>query len=146
MPSPHPRETVRTFYEAIATGDPRQLAALIDDDIDWVCFGPIHILPFFGPRRGRRAVARGHRMLIEAIEIRHYAADIMVAEGDRVAALLEAAFYHHHSGNLITCRLAHFLRVQAGKIVEFRCLVDSFDLVEQLIGRPLDIAPGGRPA
>jgi hypothetical protein len=45
------------------------------------------------------------------------------------------------TGNVMSVRTSQFSRFRAGKIVEMRGVLDSFDMVEQTIGRPLDL-PG----
>ena len=48
---------VRT-YQATRLFPPEAvaMAALIDDDVDWVIYGPVQVFPFAGHRRGKGAV------------------------------------------------------------------------------------------
>jgi hypothetical protein len=45
------------------------------------------------------------------------------------------------TGKVMTVRTSQFSRFSDGKVVEMRGVLDSFDMVEQTIGRPLDV-PG----
>jgi hypothetical protein len=46
----------------------------------------------------------------------------------------------------MSIRAAQFSRFRAGKLIEMRGALDSIDMVEQTIGRSLDVSdkPGGR--
>jgi hypothetical protein len=39
----------------------------------------------------------------------------------------------------ISVRLAHFAQFKAGKLAKIRVLLDSFDLVEQALGHPINL-------
>ena len=41
------------------------------------------------------------------------------------------------TGRIIQLFVAHFLRLQSGRIVELREFIDSFDPVEQVLGREI---------
>ena len=43
------------------------------------------------------------------------------------------------SNKPISLRIAHFAQFRAGRLLNLRILVDSFDLVEQALGRPLHL-------
>ena len=42
-------------------------------------------------------------------------------------------------GRVISYRVANFVRFRDGKIVENLSLIDSFDAVEQVLGRPIEV-------
>ena len=50
------RRVVSDLYAAYLGGDGKRMAALIDDDIDWVIYEPVQVFPFAGHRRGKDAV------------------------------------------------------------------------------------------
>ena len=39
----------------------------------------------------------------------------------------------------ISVRIAHFAQFKTGRLSSIRVLVDTFDLVEQVLGRPVDL-------
>jgi hypothetical protein len=43
------------------------------------------------------------------------------------------------SNKPISLRIAHFAQFRAGKLTNFRVLVDTFDLVEQTVGYPIHL-------
>jgi hypothetical protein len=43
------------------------------------------------------------------------------------------------SNKPISLRLAHFAQFKAGRLLSLRVLLDSFDLVEQALGQPINL-------
>jgi hypothetical protein len=43
------------------------------------------------------------------------------------------------SNKPINLRLAHFARFRAGRLLNIRVLLDTYDLVEQVLGRPVHL-------
>jgi hypothetical protein len=43
------------------------------------------------------------------------------------------------SNKPISLRLAHFAQFKAGRLLSIRVVLDSFDLVEQALGRPIHL-------
>ena len=74
-------------------------------------------------------------------------------EGDRAAVLSRTSFVQRATGRTLSLRLVNFIRVQDGKIIEFREFSDTFDAVEQTVGagcrfprsRSSATSPAGRP-
>jgi ketosteroid isomerase-like protein len=60
-------------------------------------------------------------------------------EGDRAAVMLDVRFTQRATGRIIRFRVANFLRYQDGKWIEFREFVNIVDVVEQVLGRELEI-------
>ena len=50
------RAAVIDLYAAYARGDGERMAALIDDDVDFVIHAPPQVLPFAGHHQGKGAV------------------------------------------------------------------------------------------
>lgn len=134
------RAVVSAYYAAVGTADLDRVVALLADDIDWISYGPMHVFPFAGPRRGRQAVADNYRVVFESVEIRRYGPEEMVVENDRAAAIVASTVCNRRSGAVVSHRMAHFLRVEHGKLIRFRGFTDTFDLAEQVLGHPLDVS------
>ena len=131
------RTTVIELYKAYSAGDAEKVASLIHDDIDWVIHGPAHLFPFEGPRRGKAAVLETLAAIGRQFELKRYEQKLLIVEGDRAAALSEAAFVQRSTGRTLAMQLVNFLRAVDGKIIEFREFSDTFDVVEQAVGAPL---------
>jgi ketosteroid isomerase-like protein len=134
------------FYQALASRDGGRIAAYLSDDVDWMSIGPVEMLSFCGPRRGKAAVMEVFQRLIPAVaDVTSYVTDILLVDGDRAAGLNRMTARLHATGRVITCRLANFMRFRDGKICEYRSLMDSFAAVEEFIGQRLDFQQGVAP-
>ena len=129
------RATVRDLYDAYARGDDQRVAAMIDDDIDWVMHGPVQVFPFVGPRHGKADVLTALAAVAKDYALERYEPEIVIADGDRAAVLLNVAFRQRATNRLLTFRMVDLLRFRDGRVVEFREFSDTFDVVEQALGR-----------
>jgi ketosteroid isomerase-like protein len=140
-----PRSVVEAFYRDYATRDATKIAAYLDDDVQWIIGGPVDLLPFCGTHRGKAAVLDLiGRQVPAVLRTYSYVPDAILVDGDQAATLSRQSSRRAADGRSISYRVANFMRFRDGKLVENLSLVDTFDAVEQLIGRPL-VAPGGFP-
>jgi len=72
--------------------------------------------------------------------LERYEPRIIVVDGDRAAVMSDVAFQQRSTGRTVSTQLANFLRFRDGKLVEFREFANTFDLVEQALGRFIDVA------
>jgi ketosteroid isomerase-like protein len=133
------RAAVEEMYEAYRRGDADRIAAMLDDDIDWIIYAPVQVLSYTGARRGKAAVLAAIGDISKSFSLERYDPQVTVIEGDRAAVMSEAAFTQRSTGRRLRMRIAHFLRFRGGKLVEFREFSDTFDVVEQVLGRWLDV-------
>jgi ketosteroid isomerase-like protein len=135
------RPIVEAFYQASAARDVERLMSLIADDVDWLVQGPVDIFAFFGQRHGKAAVREGYREIARRLEITGYQVEVLLVDGDRAAALIRLTSIVRATGKTMSVRTSQFSRFRAGKIIEMRAVLDSYDMVEQTIGRALDVTP-----
>lgn len=133
------RGIVRELYDAYAKGDGARIAPLIHDDVDWLIYAPVDVFPFAGARRGRDAALGALADLAASYDLHSYIPEIMIVDGDRAAVISDAHFVQKSTGRALRFRLANFLRFQDGRVIEFREFVDTFDAVEQALGRELSL-------
>jgi uncharacterized protein len=133
------RATVREIYDAYARGDAERVASLLHDDIDWVIHEPVGVFPFAGPRRGRDAVMQALAAIAEQYALQSYKPEIMIVDGERAAVMSDVSFVQRATNRVLRFRVADFLRLQDGRVIEFREFANSFDLVEQALGRELSL-------
>ena len=133
------RATVDAFYKAYAAGDADTFSALIHDDINWIIYGPVQVFPFTGPRHGKQAVLDALTGIAKDFALERYVPQIVIVQGDRAAVLSNAAFKQRSTNRTVSLRLADFIRLSEGKIIELSELFDSFDAVEQALGRWLEV-------
>lgn len=133
------RAALYNLYEAYERKDFQTMAGLIDDHVDWVMYGPAQILPFEGARRGKSDVLATLADMTRALELERHIPELVLVEGERAAAICEVAFRQRATGRMVRLRLANFLRFRDGRLVEFREFSDTFDAVEQVLGRSIAV-------
>jgi ketosteroid isomerase-like protein len=133
------RASVRELYGAYGRREFDRLAALIHDDIDWVFFAPVGVFPFAGPRHGRAAVLEALARIAQDYLLESYTPEILIVEGDRAAVMSDVTFRQLSTQRTLRFRVANFLRFQDGLLIEFREFANTFDLVEQALGREFDL-------
>lgn len=133
------RDFIAALFDAHRRRDLDGFAALIHDDIDWIIHGPIEVFPFAGLRRGRPAVLQALAVMGLSYSLESYEPDFVIVEGDRAAIMADVGLAQRASGRLLRFRSANFLRVRDGRMIEFREFADSFDQVEQALGRLVEL-------
>lgn len=133
------RAAVRDLYDAYGRRDFVRVAALIHDDVDWVIYAPVAVFPFAGPRHGRAAVLQAMAGIAEIYSVEKYTPEVVIVDGDAAAVMSDASFRQRATGRLIRLRIANFLRFAGGHVIEFREFLNSYDAVEQALGRELQL-------
>ena len=84
------------------------------------------------PRCCRRSAAIGEQYALQS-----YKREIMIVDGERAAVMSDVSFVQRATDRTLRFRVANFLRLQDGRIIEFREFMNTFDVVEQALGREL---------
>jgi ketosteroid isomerase-like protein len=71
--------------------------------------------------------------------LENYQVEITIVEDDRAAVISDVSFTQRATNRLLRFRVANFLRFQDGRLIEFREFSNSFDVVEQALGRELNL-------
>jgi ketosteroid isomerase-like protein len=129
----------RALHQAINERRTEEFEALIDEDVDWAIYGPIDMFPFLGARRGKEAVLEVIRQIADNVRVRRFDRETIMLGVDSAASMLRYSFTALDSDKPISLRLAHFAKFKAGRLLSIRVLVDTFDLVEQALGRPINL-------
>lgn len=129
------RAVVLALQDAFSKADYARMAALYDDEIDWLFHGPVSIFPEIGHRHGKVEVFKAFEALNKLYRFDRYALGHLVAEGDWAAGIADVTMTQRASGRTIQCRVASFHRVRDGRLIEYRGFNDSFDAAEQVLGR-----------
>jgi ketosteroid isomerase-like protein len=129
----------RALHRAINERRTEDLEVLIDEDVDWAIYGPIDMFPFLGTRRGREAVLEVIRQIADNFRIHRFDRESIMLGVDSAASMLRYSLTALDSNKPISLRLAHFAQFKAGRLLNIRVIVDTFDLVEQALGRPIHL-------
>lgn len=139
MPQEAARGFVHVFCDAMTSRDAGRLAPFLDDDIEWVVFGPVDLFPFFGRRRGKTAVLAMFRELMTVLQLRRCEQDSLLTDGENAAALVKINALDMSTGRILSLRLAQFATFREHKLVSLKAVFDSFDVAEQVMGREIDL-------
>jgi len=133
------RVIVRELYDAYERRDFETVAKFIHDDIDWIIYGPITVFPFAGARRGRAAVIQVLTDIAAVYRLESYKPEIVIIEGERAAVVSDVSFRQRSSDRVLRFRVANFMLLKNGQLIEFREFTNSFDVVEQALGHELKL-------
>ena len=123
------------FLEAFYSRDIETALACCSDDVDFLANAPIDIMPHMGHRRGKAAVREMWSIIYSRYSSMRYQVATSVAEGDRVAVNVRAFFRKRDNDRSIQFDIAVFYGFRGGRIAEIREIIDTFDLVQQVLER-----------
>jgi hypothetical protein len=129
----------RAFHRAIDERQPNDIESLIDENIDWAIYGPIDMFPFLGARRGKAAVLEVIRQIADNIRVHRFDRESIMLGADSASSMIRFSLTALDSNKPISLRVAHFAQFKADRLINLRVLVDTFDLVEQALGRPIHL-------
>ncbi len=124
-------ELLDVFY----AGDIEAALSRCSDDIDFFSNAPVDILPHLGHHRGKDDVRRMWQTVHERYSSLRYELPFIVAEDDKVAMHIRAYFVKRLNERTVQFDLAVFLTLRDGKIVRIREIIDTFDLIQQVVER-----------
>jgi ketosteroid isomerase-like protein len=133
----------RALHGAINQRQLHDLDDLIDEDVQWAIYGPIDMFPFLGARRGKPAVLEVIRQISENFQLHRFDRETIMLGTDTAASILRYSLTALDSNKPISVRLAHFAQFKTGRLASIRVVVDTFDLVEQVLGQPIHLPKMG---
>ena len=140
------RQFVLDFLNTLYSGDIETTLARCTDDIDFLANAPIDLLPHLGHRRGKAEMREMWNAVLARYSELRCEVPMLVAEGDKVAAFLRVFFRKSINQRMVQFDIAGFYTLRDGKISHIREIIDTFDLVQQLLERDVAaILTGRRP-
>jgi ketosteroid isomerase-like protein len=137
------RRAVDGFYQAVAALDLDAIVQCFASNIEWTCFAPIEVIAYSGRHRGLDSVRKIYRSMRENfVELTRYAPEMLLVDGDKAAAVVSIAGIRKPNNRMISHQTLQFMRLEDGKISQFRMWMDSIDTIQQRIGREIDLTPG----
>jgi uncharacterized protein len=129
------RQRVLKFLDAFYSGDIEGALGRCTDDVDFVASAPIDILPHMGHRHGKAEIREMWQTVHARYSGMRYEVAAIVAEGDKVAAHIRAFFRKRSNDRIVQFDIAVFYTFRDGRIAQIREIMDSFDLVQQVLER-----------
>jgi ketosteroid isomerase-like protein len=140
-----PRSVVEAFYQVYAARDVDKIAQYLHDEVKWTISGPVDLLPFCGTHYGKAAVIDlVRRQVPQVLRTFSFMPEAFLVQGDQAAMLSRRSSRSTVDGRAISFRVANFMRFLDGKLVENLSLIDTFDVVEQVLGHQLTVPSGPR--
>ena len=79
------------------------------------------------------------RQIAENVRIHRFDRESIMLGPDSASSMMRYSLTALDSNKPISLRIAHFAQFKAGRLTNFRVMVDSFDLVEQTVGYPIHL-------
>lgn len=129
------RQRVLHFLDAFYARDGEGALAYCADDVEFFVNIPVDILPHMGQRRDKAGMREMWNTVYARYSSLRHEVRIIVAEGDQVAACIRAFLHKRDNDRTVQFDLASFYTFRGGRIAQIREIMDTFDLVQQLLER-----------
>lgn len=129
----------RAIHRALSDNQYDELESVLDDNIEWTIYGPIDMFGFFGTHRGKPAVIAVIRQIAGMIRLVRFDREAVMLSEETAASLMRYTLTAKTSSQSMSVRLAQFAQFKGGRLTNMRVLVDTFDLVEQVLGRAIHL-------
>ena len=134
------RQRVLNFLDVYYSGDIEGALSRCTDDIEFIANAPVDLLPHMGHRQGTSAMRAMWTTIHARYSEMRCEVPNLVAEGDRVAAAIRVFFRKRSNQRMVQFDIAAFYTFREGRIAQIREIIDTFDLVEQLLERDVSAA------
>ena len=129
------RQRVLNVLDTYFSGDIEGALTHCTDDVAYIASAPIDILPHLGHHRGKAEVREMWKTVHARYSNMRYEVPFIVADGDKVAVHIRAFLRKSSNGRVVQFDDAVFFTFRDGRIAQIREIMDSFDLVQQLLER-----------
>src|ERR1700722_16076539 len=137
------RRRVINLLDAFYAGDIERALTFCSDDVDFFSNAPVDILPHLGHHRGKDDVRQMWKTVHERYSSMRYEMPFMAVDDDKAAVQLRAFFGKRRNARIVQFDIAIFFTLHDGKVVKIREIIDTFDLIEQVVERDVaELMPG----
>ena len=140
------RQRVLNLLEVFYSGDIDGALARCTDDIEFIANAPVDLMPHMGYRRGTAALREMWTTIHDRYSAMRCEVPIIIAEADQVAANIRVFFRKSSNARMVQFDIAAFYTFRDGRIAQIREIIDTFDMVEQVLERDISaVLKGERP-
>ena len=129
------RQRVLNLLDAFHSGDIEGALARCADDVEVIAPAPVDILPHMGHRHGKAEIREMWQTIHARYSSMRYEVPTIIAEGDKVAANIRLFFRKRSNDRIVQFDLASFFTLRDGRVTQIREILDTFDLVQQVLER-----------
>ena len=126
-------QRVLNFIDSFVTGDIEGALSYCVDNLDYLASAPIDILPHMGHRHGKTETRKLWQTIYTRYDHLRHEVRTIAAEGDKVAVDLRAFFRKRTNQRIVQFDMAAFYTLRDGRISQIREIIDTFDLVQQVL-------------
>lgn len=127
------------LYAAFRDGNLNTTLGYFDDTAVFTSHAPVDVFPYLGRQVGKPAIAAMMSKVHSQFEHLIFDPIFMVVEKESAAVIIKVRLRQRSTGRIIHLLNAHFLQFHDGRICELREFMDTFDAVQQVLGRELEI-------
>jgi len=131
------RQCVLDFLDAFYAGDIERATSYCDDAFDTVTLAPIGLFPNLGQKHGKAWVGEAIRAQQSRYSSRRCEVKLIVAEDDHVVAVELLSLRKRSDDRMVRLETAEFFTLRNGRIHIHRSFFDTFNFVEQVLGKDL---------
>ena len=139
------RQHVLNFLEVFYAGDIEAALSRCSDDVEFFTNAPVDILPHMGHHRGKDELRKMWTTVHTSYSSLRYEVPMIVADDERVAANIRVFFRKSTNSRIAQFDIAAFYTLREGRITHIREIMDTFDLVQQVVERDLGALLTGKP-
>jgi ketosteroid isomerase-like protein len=133
------KERIYAVYEAFSAGNFDILSEMLDEQVDFESNAPTDVFPYLGRLIGRAAVIRALRAVHGEFESIIFIPLRIIIDSQSAGVVVSIQAKQRTTQRAVRLFAAHFLRFNDNRIVEYRAFLDTFEAVQQVLGRELDI-------
>lgn len=134
------RQRVLNFLDVFYSGDVEGALSRCSDDVEFFSNAPVDLLPHMGRHSGKAELREMWKTIHTRYYEMRYEVPIIVAEAERVAVTIRVFFKKSLNNRIVQFDLAAFYKLRDGRITRIREIIDTFDLVQQVLERDLAAA------
>ena len=131
------RQRVLHLLDSFARGDIEAALSCCTDDVDFLTHAPIDVLPHMVPRHGKQQLRDLWQTVWSRYSEIRYRAPHILAEGDEVATYMHTYFKKRSNDRVVQFDMAVFYSFRGGLVAQIREIIDSYDLVQQVLEREI---------
>lgn len=131
------KQCVLDFLDAFYAGDAPRLEACCHDGFSSIIHAPVDIFPHLGLKEGKSWIAQAIRIQQERYSVRRYTLHSVIVDGDYAATLIQAKLTKRSDQRILQFAVADFYALRDGLVLSHQSLFDSFDFLQQVLGRDL---------
>ena len=139
------RQRVLNLLEDFCAGDLEGSLARCTEDVEFFSNAPVDILPHLGAHRGKAELRAMWETIYQRYSEMRHQVPIVVAEGDKVAVLIRLFVRKRSNNRMVQFDIAVFYTLRDGRVAQIREVMDTFDVVEQVLERDLSAVLTGKP-